>query len=207
MFVTGPDVVKTVTHESVTHEELGGAVTHTSRSGVADLAFENDVEALLQTAASSISCPAPTAIPRRSGRPRTIRSASSRRSTRWSRPTQQALRHEGADRRRSSTRATSSRSAPDFAEEHPRRLRPHRGLHGRHRRQPADGAGGLPRHRLLEEGGALRALLRLLQHPDRHLRRRARASCPARRRNTAASSSTAPSCSSPMPRRPCPRSR
>ncbi|HTY68312.1 MAG TPA: acyl-CoA carboxylase subunit beta [Alphaproteobacteria bacterium] len=49
MFVTGPDVVKTVTHETVTHEELGGAVTHTTRSGVADLAFENDVEALLQT--------------------------------------------------------------------------------------------------------------------------------------------------------------
>ncbi|GAB4166170.1 MAG: acyl-CoA carboxylase subunit beta [Thalassobaculales bacterium] len=49
MFVTGPEVVKTVTHESVTQEELGGAVTHTTRSGVADLAFENDVEALLQT--------------------------------------------------------------------------------------------------------------------------------------------------------------
>ncbi|MCI0431240.1 MAG: acyl-CoA carboxylase subunit beta [Rhodospirillales bacterium] len=48
MFVTGPDVVKTVTHESVTHEELGGAITHTTRSGVADLAFENDVEALLE---------------------------------------------------------------------------------------------------------------------------------------------------------------
>ncbi len=48
MFVTGPDVVKTVTHETVTHEELGGAVTHTTRSGVADRAFENDVEALLE---------------------------------------------------------------------------------------------------------------------------------------------------------------
>jgi propionyl-CoA carboxylase beta chain len=48
MFVTGPDVVKTVTHEAVTHEELGGAVTHTTRSGVADLAFENDIEALLE---------------------------------------------------------------------------------------------------------------------------------------------------------------
>lgn len=47
MFVTGPEVVKTVTHEEVTAEELGGAVTHTSKSGVADLAFENDVEALL----------------------------------------------------------------------------------------------------------------------------------------------------------------
>ena len=47
MFVTGPDVVKTVTHEEVTHEELGGSVTHATRSGVADGVFENDVEALL----------------------------------------------------------------------------------------------------------------------------------------------------------------
>ncbi len=48
MFVTGPDVVKTVTHETVTAEQLGGASTHTSKSGVADLAFENDVDALLK---------------------------------------------------------------------------------------------------------------------------------------------------------------
>jgi propionyl-CoA carboxylase beta chain len=47
MFVTGPDVVKTVTHEAVTAEQLGGATTHTSKSGVADLAFDNDIEALL----------------------------------------------------------------------------------------------------------------------------------------------------------------
>ena len=46
MFVTGPDVVKTVTHEEVSAEQLGGAMTHSSISGVADLAFENDVEAL-----------------------------------------------------------------------------------------------------------------------------------------------------------------
>ncbi len=46
MFVTGPDVVKTVTNEVVTAEELGGAGTHTQRSGVADLAFDNDVQAL-----------------------------------------------------------------------------------------------------------------------------------------------------------------
>ena len=47
MFVTGPGVVKTVTHEEVTHEELGGAVTHTTMSGVADRAFADDAEALL----------------------------------------------------------------------------------------------------------------------------------------------------------------
>jgi propionyl-CoA carboxylase beta chain len=46
MFVTGPDVVKTVTNEVVTAEELGGATTHTRKSSVADGAFENDVEAL-----------------------------------------------------------------------------------------------------------------------------------------------------------------
>ncbi len=48
MFVTGPDVVKTVTNEIVTAEELGGARTHTSKSSVADGAFENDVETLAE---------------------------------------------------------------------------------------------------------------------------------------------------------------
>ncbi len=48
MFVTGPDVVKTVTNEIVTAEELGGASTHTKKSSVADGAFENDVEAMAE---------------------------------------------------------------------------------------------------------------------------------------------------------------
>jgi propionyl-CoA carboxylase beta chain len=48
MFVTGPDVVKTVTNEQVTAEELGGASTHTRKSSVADGAFENDVEAMAE---------------------------------------------------------------------------------------------------------------------------------------------------------------
>jgi propionyl-CoA carboxylase beta chain len=48
MFVTGPDVVKTVTNEVVTAEELGGAVVHTTKSGIADGSYENDVECLLQ---------------------------------------------------------------------------------------------------------------------------------------------------------------
>jgi propionyl-CoA carboxylase beta chain len=42
MFVTGPDVIRTVTHEEVTKEELGGALTHNSRSGVAHFAVEDD---------------------------------------------------------------------------------------------------------------------------------------------------------------------
>ncbi len=48
MFVTGPDVVKTVTNESVSAEDLGGARVHTTKSSIADMAFDNDVEALLQ---------------------------------------------------------------------------------------------------------------------------------------------------------------
>ncbi|MGH6768031.1 MAG: acyl-CoA carboxylase subunit beta, partial [Xanthobacteraceae bacterium] len=48
MFVTGPDVVKTVTNEQVTAEELGGASVHTTKSGVADGAYDNDLECLLQ---------------------------------------------------------------------------------------------------------------------------------------------------------------
>jgi propionyl-CoA carboxylase beta chain len=48
MFVTGPDVVKTVTNEEVTAEELGGASVHTTRSSIADHAYENDLECLLQ---------------------------------------------------------------------------------------------------------------------------------------------------------------
>ena len=48
MFVTGPDVVKTVTNETVTAEELGGAKVHTTKSSIADRAYEDDVEALLQ---------------------------------------------------------------------------------------------------------------------------------------------------------------
>ncbi|GLQ34454.1 propionyl-CoA carboxylase beta chain [Amylibacter marinus] len=48
MFVTGPDVVKTVTNEVVTSEELGGALTHTKKSSVADGAYDNDVDALLE---------------------------------------------------------------------------------------------------------------------------------------------------------------
>ena len=46
MFVTGPEVVKTVTHEAVSAEELGGASVHSNNSGVADAAFENDIDAL-----------------------------------------------------------------------------------------------------------------------------------------------------------------
>ena len=78
MFVTGPDVVKTVTNEVVTQEELGGAVTHTTKTSVADLALENDIEALLDRA-RFLRFPA-AVEPRRRARAAQRRSVGPRRS-------------------------------------------------------------------------------------------------------------------------------
>ena len=47
MYVTGPDVVKTVTHETVSHDDLGGAMTHTRKSGVAHKVYADDIAALM----------------------------------------------------------------------------------------------------------------------------------------------------------------
>ncbi len=47
MFVTGPDVIKTVTHEEVTMEDLGGAITHNKKSGVAHFTADNDEQAMM----------------------------------------------------------------------------------------------------------------------------------------------------------------
>ena len=49
MFVTGPDVIKKVTYEEVSQEKLGGSNVHSSKTGIADRVFENDIDALLQT--------------------------------------------------------------------------------------------------------------------------------------------------------------
>ena len=155
MFVTGPDVVKTVTNEVVTQEELGGAVTHTTKSGVADVAFENDIDALLATREFFDFLPL------------------SNRHHDPERPCEDPI-----DRIEDSldTLIPPSAATPydmhelirkvadegDFFEtpaqacrEHHRRLLPDRGAHGRSRRQPADGARRRARHQLLEEGRAV----------------------------------------------------
>ncbi len=173
MFVTGPEVVKTVTNEVVTAEELGGASVHATKSSIADGAYENDVECLLQMRRlidflpSSNSSGAPewpshddieredksldTLIPDNPNKPYDIKE----------------LIHEGGGRGR------FLRDRRGVRQEHRHRLRPHRRAHRRLRRQPADGAGRRARQRRLAQGRALRALLRRLRDPDRHLRRRA----------------------------------
>ncbi len=82
MFVTGPDVVKTVTGEVVTAEQLGGASVHATRSSIADGAFENDVETLLQMRRLIDFLPSTTATACRNGRALTTSSGSTCRSTR-----------------------------------------------------------------------------------------------------------------------------
>ena len=180
MFVTGPDVVKTVTNEVVTAEELGGASVHTTKSAIADGAYDNDVECLLQMRRLIDFLPANNAgrragmavVRRRRARGEIARHADPRQS-------EQALRHQGADPQ-GRGRGRLLRAAGRVRAQHRHRLRPHRRPHRRLRRQPADGARRRARHRRLAQGRALRALLRRVRHSDRHLRRRA--GLPARHR-------------------------
>ncbi len=143
MFVTGPDVVKTVTNETVTSEELGGASVHTTKSSVSDGAFDNDVEALLQMRRLIDFLPPRTATTCPNGRRSTTARASTCRSTRSSPTTQQALRHEGADPE-GRRRGRFLRDPGSAREEHHHRLRAHRRAHGGLRRnQPMVLAGVL----------------------------------------------------------------
>ena len=185
MFVTGPDVVKTVTNEVVTAEELGGASVHATRSSIADGAFENDVETLLQMRRLIDFLPSNNT----DGVPEwpsfdDIGRVDMSLDTLIPDQSEQALRHEGIDPE-GRGRGRFLRDLRDVREKHRHRLRPHRRPHRRLRRQPADGAGGRARLGRLAQGRAVRAFLRCLQYSDRHLRRRARASCRAPPRNMA----------------------
>ena len=110
MFITGPDVIKTVTHEEVTKEELGGAVTHNETSGVAHFMAHDDAECLSHgpRAAQLYSL-------EQSGRPAAppctdpIDRADEALDTHRAGRVQSALRHQGRDQLASSTTATSSR--------------------------------------------------------------------------------------------------
>jgi propionyl-CoA carboxylase beta chain len=96
MFVTGPDVIKTVTHEDVTKDELGGAMTHNSVSGVAHFMARDDAECL-RMIRELLSFPASEQSRRPAAPPhqRPHRPHRPGRSTRWSPPNPTALRHQG----------------------------------------------------------------------------------------------------------------
>jgi acetyl-CoA carboxylase beta subunit len=161
MFITGPDVIKSVTHEEVTKEELGGALAHATVSGVAHFTASDDRAALLLIRDLMSYLPSnnmedppcrdtgddpdredmalDTLIPAEPSRPYDIKAV-----------------------------LKSVLDADSFFEVHE-----NGGPDGRHRGQPAGGARRHARHRRLAQGGAVRALLRRVQCAAAHLRGRA----------------------------------
>ena len=180
MFVTGPDVVKTVTNEVVTAEELGGASVHTTKSGVSDGAFENDVECLLQMRRLIDFLPAnnESGAPEWPAYDEPDRIDESLDTLVPDNP-EQALRHQGTDPE-GRGRGRFFRDLVGLRQKHRHRFWPCRRAHGGFCRQPADGACRRARQRRLAQGGALRALLRCFRHSDCHIRGCAR--LPARHR-------------------------
>ena len=205
MFVTGPDVVKTVTHEDVTQDELGGAMVHNGTSGVAHFAAENDQDAIA-TLRRLLSFLPQNNLEDAPRVPAHRRPAPHGRGAEHHRPRQpeQALRHArdpGPHRGRRRFPGGPRALRP----EHPRRLRAaERPVRG-HRGPAARGAG-----RLLDINARTRPPASCASATASTSRsspsRTCLASCRASTRSTAASSATAPSCSTPTARPPCPRS-
>ena len=171
MFITGPDVIKSVTHEEVTKDELGGAVTHNEKSGVAHFMAHDDAECLSMIRellsfmpSNNLEDPPRKACtdPDRSRR----RTARHHRSRRVESTLRHQRRHQHGRRR-----LLLLRGAGALREEHRDRLCPAERQAGGHRRQPAGISGGCARHQRQHQRRALRSLLRLLQHSADHLRR------------------------------------
>ena len=173
MFVTGPDVIKTVTHEEVSKEELGGAMTHNEHSGVAHFAVDDD-RACLALIRDLLRFLPSNNLDRAAGR-RDDRSARSRgRGARSPRAglAQPAVRHARSHPLGRRWRRVP-RSASALRAEHHRRVRAARRPVGRHRRESAVASGRRARYRRVGEGRAVRPVLRRVQHPAHHVRRRA----------------------------------
>ena len=169
MFITGPDVIKAVTHEEVTKDELGGAMTHNEKSGVAHFMAHDDAECLSMIRELFSFMPSNNLEdPPRKACTDPIDRADESLDTIVPVRVQPALRHQGRNPHRRGRRLFL-RGAGALRKEHCRRLRPPEREVGRHRRQSAGVSGRRARHQRQHQGRALRALLRLLQHPAHHL--------------------------------------
>ena len=208
MFITGPDVIKTVTGEDVTFEELGGAHTHAAKSGVAHYQAADEEDCiefarLLLSYLPSNNLDEPPLVPATPDYE--ISAADEELDT---------LIPDSPNQPYDIHRVIETVLDEDtFCEIHAA-FAPNivvgfgrvAGAPGRRGRQPADALRRLPGHRRLGEGGPVRPDLRRVLHPHPDVRRRPR--LPARRHPGvgAASSAAAPSCSTPTPRPPSPRS-
>ena len=205
MFVTGPDVVKTVTHETVTAEELGGAVTHSTISGVCDRAYENDVETLLMVRRFINYLPANNRE-KAPYRPTPDPADRMEMSLDTLVPDNPALPY---DMKELIYKVSDDNEFWELQPEHAQNIigiRPHGRTYGGHGRQSTQGVWRAawtsnPRSR---PGASYVFAMRstfLLSRSSTYLD-----SCRVRRRSMAASSNTAPSCCLPMARRRFPRS-
>ena len=163
MFVTGPEVIKAVTHEEVSFEELGGADTHARTSGVAHFAAESEEECLagireLLTFLPQNNLEDPPLRPTLDPPDRMDESL----QTPGPRQPDPAVRHQGPDPD-GGGRPRLPRGPAGLRAEPGRRVRPARRPAGRHRGQPAGAPRGVPGHRGLAQGRPVRPVLRLLQ--------------------------------------------
>ena len=153
MFVTGPNVVKTVTHEDVDSERLGGATTHTTSSGVAHLAAPRRGDGARRSRDdSSRTCRRTTsATPPRRRRRRSVDRMDAALDDVVPDDPRQPVRHARRHRRGSSTTATFLEIQPGWAREHHRRVRAARRPERRHRRAAAGGPRRRARHRRVDK--------------------------------------------------------
>ena len=203
MFITGPDVIKTVTGEEVEFEELGGAMTHNSKSGVAHFAADDEESCLedvryLMSFLPQNNLEIPPQMETGDDPDRQDAELDSIVPDNPNKP---------YDMRDVVHLLVDNGEFFEVQEHFARNIIiGFSRLNGR----PIGVVGNQPRaarrrarHRRLREGRALRALLRRLQHPDPHAAWTCPASCPAPRRSGAASSATARSCSTRSPRPRC----
>jgi len=168
MFVTGPDVVKTVTNEVVSAEELGGAATHTIKSSVADAAFDNDIETLLEVRRLVGFLPA------NSGEkaPRLSVNDSNERAENSLDTIIPDNAHTPYDMHEIILKLADEGDFLQIQRQHAKNIvtgfvrLSGEVIGDRGGGQPADGAGRVSGHQLVQEGGPVCALLRLFQHPD-----------------------------------------
>jgi acetyl-CoA carboxylase carboxyltransferase component len=165
MFITGPEVIKSVTGEEITFEDLGGAMAHNEKSGVAQFACESDEDAIDQIKrllsylpSNNMEDPPMVAT---GDDPTRMDPAL---DTIIPDKPQPVLRHEGGDPfHRGQRRVFSSPTA--FCHQHHDLLCPPQRPQHRHHRQPAQGHGRLPGHQCIGQGHPVHPLLRRLQHP------------------------------------------
>ena len=166
MFITGPDVIKTVTGEDVTFEELGGAHAHASRSGVAhyQAADEEDCIEFAKLLLSYLPSNNLDELPAVPAAP-TTRSARRTRNSTSSSPTPPTSPTTSTGSSRPSWTRYLLRGPRGVRAEYRRRLRPGRRRPGRGGGQPAAAPGRLPGHRCLGESRPVRQDLRRLLIP------------------------------------------